>query len=114
MPSEKELIRRQTQAYKNRESLQPRDVLRMLCTGSNELYAEFKLRSQKLVLDQGRSKRFKAGQYVDLTCDGVYIGVNGYGRFVDYIFSIVDYDNPVRIAGYDAHCLPRVYEAWED
>lgn len=113
--SEKELTRRQAQAYKNRDSIKPNDVLRILCTKADDDCAEFKIRGRlRLALCQGKSKTFRAGQYVDITCTHAKIGVNGLGLFVDYYFRIVDYEGAVVLDGYEAQRLPKVYEAWED
>jgi len=105
--TEKEIRAEQIRAYENRDELQPGDVLILVCSdtmGGGEL-AVFALPSgEKLILPQDRGKSLSKGDSLRLRCAAVATGKNGYGRFVDYVFTAED-GRTIRINGPDAQAL---------
>lgn len=103
--TEQEQAARQKKAYENRECIQPGEEIRLKCTGADRQTARFALQTTELVCGQEPGKALKKGDMVRLKCASVTTGENGYGPFVDYVFSVRETGHSVIINGPDAQAI---------
>lgn len=96
---------RQKEAYKNRECVQPGDVIGLKCTKADNTAAFFELQSGFLATCQEVGKEIKKGDVLHLICTASTIGANGYGPFVDYTFTAKETGHTMIINGPDAQAL---------
>lgn len=103
--TEQEQKARQIKAYENRENIQPGDVLSLRCAKAGKQTAHFRLESGELVCCQEPGKEFGKGDLLRLTCTAVTVSQNGYGPFVDYVFTAEETGHTVIINGPDAQAV---------
>ncbi|MBQ8708488.1 MAG: hypothetical protein IJ523_10415 [Succinivibrionaceae bacterium] len=114
--TEKQREERQRRAYEARESIQPRDILRMKCDYADESLFRVPMKSGDcLVCSQPYDKLndkpmepVKAGEVLEMWCSAIIVKCNGYGRFVDYEFYCDRIRHTVIINGPDAQELEKV------
>lgn len=105
--TEQEIRERQQATYDNRDSILPRDVLYMTCSDANSQHAMFEMPGATLTISQTGSEIIRKGDRVKITCAKQIIQENGYGLFVDYVFTVYETGASVLINGPDAQSLVR-------
>lgn len=103
--TEQEQEAKQKEAYKNRECLQPGDVIGLKCSKADRMFAYFELQSGTLATCQEAGKEVKKGDILHLECRAATVGKNGYGPFVDYSFCARETGHTMIINGPDAQAL---------
>lgn len=103
--TEQEQEARQKKAYENRDCIRPGEEIRLKCSGADSHTVRFRLPTCELVTCQEPGKALKKGDSVRLKCKSVATGENGYGPFVDYVFTVRETGHSVIINGPDAQSL---------
>ena len=114
--TEKQRAVRQRKAWEARESIQPRDIVRMKCTYADESLFRVPMKNGGyLMCLQPYDRLFdrpmelvKAGDVLEMWCSAIIVKSNGYGRFVDYEFYCERIQRTVTINGPDAQALEKV------
>ena len=111
--TEKQKDEIQRRAYENRECIQPRDTVVMICTEADDEDCQFKLKSGDVLwceqpvnkLTGEPMEKIVKGEKIRMWCSEVIVASNGRGRFVDYRFKPERMWNTVLINGPDAQAL---------
>ena len=100
--TEQEQAARQRRAYEKREDILPGDCISLRCIRAGAEAAFFQLESGELACCQEPGRELKPGDMLRLACTAATIGENGYGPFVDYVFTARETGHTVIINGPDA------------